>query len=53
MVKVQIYDLPVRNVEVVEVEGVAIDLNNLGEVIVGQVDGASLVGQKFKKSVRI
>jgi len=41
--------LPVRNVGMMEVEGTLIDLDNLFEVVVGQVESGSFVGQKFKK----
>ena len=38
----------VRNAGVKEVEGVIIGLDNLVEVFVGQVEGGSFVGKKFK-----
>jgi len=50
-IEVQIYYALVRNAGVVGVEGVVIDLDNFVEVVVGQVDDGSLVGQKFKKFV--
>ena len=48
-VEIQIYDVLVRDVGVVEVEGAAIDLDTLVKVVVGQVETGSLVGQKSKK----
>jgi len=50
VVEVQIYDVPICNARVVEVEGASIDLDTLVEVVVSQVDSGYLVGQKFKKS---
>jgi len=49
VVEVQIYDVLVRNTGVVEVVGDVIDLDDLVEVVVDQVEGGSLVGQKFEK----
>ena len=50
-VEVQIYYVPTRNARVVDVEGAVIDFHHLVEVIVGHVEGGSLIGQKFKKFV--
>jgi len=50
VVEVQKYEVHVRNVGVVEVEGVTIDLDTLVEVVVGQIDSGYLIGQNFKKS---
>jgi len=49
-IEVHMYDVPVHNVGVVEVEGATVDLKTLVEVGVGQVESGTLVGQKFKKS---
>jgi len=50
-VVVQIYDVLIHKVRVVEVKGTTINLDILVEVVVGQLEVRSLIGQKSKKFV--
>ena len=51
-VEVHIYDVPNRNAGMIQVDGDAIDVDILVEVVVGRLESEFVFGQKFMKSAK-